>query len=209
MINCAESFRKAGVIPVIKIGDAAKAPQLAKALMAGGITAAEVTFRTPAAADAIHAMVQAEPEMYVCAGTVLTVADAERARQAGARAIISPGTSMALFSWCEANGLPYIPGVASATELMACLEKGVQFVKLFPAETVGGIEMLGALGAPFPTVQFMPTGGVNPGNVKSYLALPNVVACGGSWLVPGDALENGDFARIEALAKETSQMLRA
>lgn len=207
MINSASSFAKAGIIPVIKIQDAKKAPDLAKALLAGGITAAEVTFRTDAAADAILAIAKAVPELYVCAGTILSVEDAKKAKEAGANAIISPGTDLEVLDWCEKENIPYVPGISTATELMTCLKKGLQFVKLFPAETVGGVDMIKALSGPFPSVQFMPTGGISPQNFKNYLALKNVVACGGSWLVPEDALEQGDFKKIESLARETRTML--
>lgn len=207
MINCASSFKKVGVVPVIKIKDANKAVPLAKALLAGGITAAEITFRTDAAVDAIESIAKSVPELYVCAGTVLSVSDAKKAKEAGAKAIISPGTDLEVLDWCETNEIPYIPGISSATELMACLKKGLSFVKLFPAETVGGISMIKALSGPFPTVEFMPTGGIQPQNFKEYLALKNVVACGGSWLVPEEDLEQNDFKHITLLAQETTNLL--
>ena len=179
-----EKLHSIGIIPVIKIHDAEKAVPLARALYAGGLPAAEVTFRTEAAAEAIRRIREQVPEVCVCAGTVLNVETAERAVEAGASAIISPGTNPEVVAWCLKMGVPVIPGCATPTEVEACMRMGLDFVKLFPAEVVGGVAMLKALSGPYGGMAFMPTGGVNPRNAASYLAQKNVVCCGGSWMVP-------------------------
>ena len=168
--------------------------------------AAEVTFRTEAAAEAIRRIREQVPEVCVCAGTVLNVETAERAVEAGASAIISPGTNPEVVAWCLKMGVPVIPGCATPTEVEACMRMGLDFVKLFPAEVVGGVAMLKALSGPYGGMAFMPTGGVNPRNAASYLAQKNVVCCGGSWMVPEKLLESGDFAAIEQLAREAAEI---
>lgn len=197
-----------GIIPVIKIDDAEKAVPLARALRDGGLPAAEVTFRTEAAEESIRRIAAELPDVCVCAGTVLNVETAERAVKAGASAIISPGTNPAVVEWCQANHVPVIPGCATPTEVEACMRMGLDFVKLFPAEVVGGVAMLKALAGPYGNMQFMPTGGVGVKNVESYLALKNVVCCGGSWMVPGNLLDAEDYAGIEALAREAAALLQ-
>ena len=207
MIDCSSSFKSVGIVPVITIEDAQKAAPLAHALVAGGIHAAEITFRTPAAAAALQAMAEAEPNMFLCAGTILTKKDTCSAIQSKARAIISPGTDMEILDYCESVGIPYIPGCGTASEVQACIKKGLSFVKLFPAEVIGGISMLQALAGPFPTTTFMPTGGISIQNAPAYLSQKNVIACGGSWIVPKDALENNDFVQIEKLAAQAKALL--
>lgn len=206
MIDCSPYFHAAGIIPVITINDAKKALTLGEALVKGGITAAEITFRTEAAPEAIKIMHRHLPELYVCAGTVLSVEDAQKAEDAGARAIISPGTNMDILQWCAHGKTPYIPGILTATEIMTCLKYDVPFVKIFPIEVIGGTSMIKALTSSFPTVKFMPTGGIRPENLKKYLSLDNVIACAGSWIVPEDAVENSDFTRIEQLAREAKNI---
>ena len=203
-----EKLHSIGIIPVIKIHDAEKAVPLARALYAGGLPAAEVTFRTEAAAEAIRRIREQVPEVCVCAGTVLNVETAERAVEAGASAIISPGTNPEVVAWCLKMGVPVIPGCATPTEVEACMRMGLDFVKLFPAEVVGGVAMLKALSGPYGGMAFMPTGGVNPRNAASYLAQKNVVCCGGSWMVPEKPLESGDFAAIEQLARVAAEIAR-
>lgn len=203
-----EKFASIGIIPVIKINDAEKAVPLARALCAGGLPAAEVTFRTPAAAEAIRRIRAEVPAVCVCAGTVLNAETAERAVEAGAEAVISPGTNPAVVKWCLEMGVPVIPGCATPTEVEACMRMGLDFVKLFPAEVVGGVAMLKALSGPYSHMAFMPTGGVSPENAAAYLAQKNVVCCGGSWMVPEKLLESGDFAAIERLARAAAEIAR-
>ncbi|MBS4877115.1 MAG: bifunctional 4-hydroxy-2-oxoglutarate aldolase/2-dehydro-3-deoxy-phosphogluconate aldolase [Acutalibacteraceae bacterium] len=203
-----EKLASIGIIPVIKINDAEKAVPLARALCAGGLPAAEVTFRTPAAAEAIRRIRAEVPAVCVCAGTVLNAETAERAVEAGAEAVISPGTNPAVVKWCLEMGVPVIPGCATPTEVEACMRMGLDFVKLFPAEVVGGVAMLKALSGPYSHMAFMPTGGVSPENAAAYLAQKNVVCCGGSWMVPEKLLESGDFAAIERLARAAAEIAR-
>lgn len=203
-----EKLASIGIIPVIKINDAEKAVPLARALCAGGLPAAEVTFRTPAAAEAIRRIRAEVPAVCVCAGTVLNAETAERAVEAGAEAVISPGTNPAVVKWCLEMGVPVIPGCATPTEVEACMRMGLDFVKLFPAEVVGGVAMLKALAGPYSHMAFMPTGGVSPENAAAYLAQKNVVCCGGSWMVPEKLLESGDFAAIERLSRAAAEIAR-
>ena len=203
-----EKLASIGIIPVIKINDAEKAVPLARALCAGGLPAAEVTFRTPAAAEAIRRIRAEVPAVCVCAGTVLNAETAERAVEAGAEAVISPGTNPAVVKWCLEMGVPVIPGCATPTEVEACMRMGLDFVKLFPAEVGGGVAMLKALSGPYSHMAFMPTGGVSPENAAAYLAQKNVVCCGGSWMVPEKLLESGDFAAIERLARAAAEIAR-
>ena len=203
-----EKLASIGIIPVIKINDAEKAVPLARALCAGGLPAAEVTFRTPAAAEGIRRIRAEVPAVCVCAGTVLNAETAERAVEAGAEAVISPGTNPAVVKWCLEMGVPVIPGCATPTEVEACMRMGLDFVKLFPAEVVGGVAMLKALAGPYSHMAFMPTGGVSPENAAAYLAQKNVVCCGGSWMVPEKLLESGDFAAIERLARAAAEIAR-
>lgn len=205
-MNIQEKLQKIGIVPVIKITDAEKAVPLAEALRNGGLPAAEITFRTAAAEAAIRAVHKALPEVCVCAGTVLDVETAKRAVEAGAAAVISPGTNPEVVAWCIENDVPVIPGCATPSEIETCMRMGLDFVKLFPAEVVGGVSMLKALSGPYGAMRFMPTGGISPENVKNYLALSNVVCCGGSWMVPEKLLDAGDFKAIEALAREAAAL---
>ncbi|MFR7477993.1 MAG: bifunctional 4-hydroxy-2-oxoglutarate aldolase/2-dehydro-3-deoxy-phosphogluconate aldolase [Acutalibacteraceae bacterium] len=181
------AIHQIGLIPVIKIQDANQAVPLAKALLRGGLQAAEITFRTDAAAESIQAISENVPEMRVCAGTVLTLEQAQKAISAGAQAIISPGTNPEIVTWCLEMGLPVIPGCATPSEVETCLRLGLTTVKLFPAEVVGGVAMLKALSGPYSQVSFMPTGGINLQNASDYLRMKNVIA-GGSWIADGDLL---------------------
>lgn len=192
--------RLAPVVPVIVVEDVAQAQPLAKALVAGGLPVLEVTLRTAAALDVIRAMAEVEGG-YVGAGTLLTPADVKAAKAAGATFGVSPGATDALLDACEEEGLPLLPGTATASEVMRVLERGYTMMKFFPAEAAGGVKMLSSLHGPLPQARFCPTGGVSPGNLASYLALPNVICCGGSWVAPKSALETGDWAAIEALAR--------
>lgn len=201
MRNLDSILEQAGVIPVIRLEEEAQAAPLAQALLAGGIRAAEVTFRTQAAAGAIRQIAQSQPEMFVCAGTVLTVEQAKLAVDCGAQAIVSPGTSREVVEWCLGHDVPVCPGCATPTEVEAALSMGLTTVKLFPAEAIGGVKLLKALYGPYQQVKFMPTGGITPENLKEYLLQPNVLACGGSWLCPAAALAREDWQAVTALAK--------
>ena len=206
-----ETLKKAGIIPVIVLEDAAQAVPLARALVKGGLPVLEVTFRTAAAADAIARIRAAVPEAVVGAGTLLTPAMARAAKAAGAAFGVAPGFDPAVLAAARAEGLEMVPGVATASELSQALTAGVRTVKFFPAEAAGGVKMIkNLLGAfRFTGVRFMPTGGVNPANVMDYLAVPEVVCCGGTWIVPKDALAKGDWAAVEALAAEAAALVRA
>lgn len=190
----------APVVPVLVIDDLASAADLARALVAGGLPALEVTLRTPQALEAIRAMA-AVPGGMVGAGTLLTPEDVRAAKAAGARFGVSPGATDRLLAACEAEGLPLLPGAATATEVMALLEKGYTVQKFFPAEAAGGAPALKAIGAPIPQVRFCPTGGIGPANARDYLALANVICVGGSWVAPKDLVARGDWPGIEALAR--------
>ncbi|MEM8857100.1 MAG: bifunctional 4-hydroxy-2-oxoglutarate aldolase/2-dehydro-3-deoxy-phosphogluconate aldolase [Chloroflexota bacterium] len=191
-----------GVVPVVAIDDAADAADLGRALMEGDLPCAEITFRTPAAAEAIQQMTAACPEMCVGAGTVLTVDQAERAKAAGSQFMVTPGFDGAIVDWCLAHNMPIVPGVMTPTEINMALNKGLNVVKFFPAEVAGGVKALKAIGAPYGGVRFMPTGGVNTTNLPDYLALPNVVACGGSWMVKKDLIQGQQFSKITELAQD-------
>lgn len=198
----------APVVPVLVVAEAGRAADLARALVAGGLPALEVTLRTPAALDAIRAMAEV-PGGVVGAGTLLTPADVRAAKAAGARFGVSPGASDRLIAACEDEGLPLLPGAATATEVMALLERGFTVQKFFPAETAGGAAALKALGAPIPLVGFCPTGGIGPANVAAYLANRNVLCVGGSWVAPAEAVAAGDWPRIEKLARAAAALPRA
>lgn len=197
----------APVVPVLVIADAAHAANLARALVAGGLPALEVTLRTPAALDAIRAMAE-EPGGVVGAGTLLTPADVKAAKAAGARFGVSPGATDRIIGACEDEGLPLLPGAVTATEVMVLLEKGFTVQKFFPAESSGGAAALKALGAPIPQVGFCPTGGIGPANVADYLGQKNILCVGGSWVAPADAVAAGDWARIETLARAAAALPR-
>jgi 2-dehydro-3-deoxyphosphogluconate aldolase/(4S)-4-hydroxy-2-oxoglutarate aldolase len=189
------------VMPVVVIDEAAHAVPLARALVAGGIRAIEITLRTSAALEAVQAIAREVPEAIPGVGTALTGADVLAALDAGARFIVSPGATPALLAAAIGAGLPFLPGVATASELMAGMAAGLSAFKFFPAAQAGGVEGLKALAGPFPHARFCPTGGVNAANATSYLALPNVTCVGGSWLAPRELIAAGGFAQIEALAR--------
>ncbi|WP_299208085.1 bifunctional 4-hydroxy-2-oxoglutarate aldolase/2-dehydro-3-deoxy-phosphogluconate aldolase [uncultured Tateyamaria sp.] len=197
----------APIVPVLVVDDVAHAQPLAEALVAGGLPALEVTLRTPAALDVIAAMSKV-PGGVVGAGTLVTPDDVKAAKEAGAQFGVSPGATEALIAACEAEELPLLPGAATASEAMCLFERGYDMLKFFPAEASGGAPALKAIGAPLPQISFCPTGGVSMGNANSYLSLPNVVCAGGSWVAPKDLVTAGDWAGIEALAKEAAALSR-
>lgn len=202
-----EICNAAPIVPVLVVEDVAHAKPLAEALVAGGLPALEVTLRTPAALEVIRAMADV-PGGMVGAGTLLTPDDVRAAKDAGATFGVSPGATDTLLDVCEAEGLPLLPGAASASEAMALLERGYNMLKFFPAEAAGGSKFIGSLASPLPQISFCPTGGVSPQNATDYLSLPNVVCAGGSWVAPSKLVKQGAWDQIEALAREASQLPR-
>jgi 2-dehydro-3-deoxyphosphogluconate aldolase/(4S)-4-hydroxy-2-oxoglutarate aldolase len=206
MMNTLDLVSHGPVIPVIVIQRVADAVPLARALVAGGVRVLEITLRTPVALDCMRAIAQAVPEAIVGAGTIRSVDDARAARDAGCRFGVSPGYTPAIGQACRDIGLPLLPGVATASEVMAAQADGYGFLKFFPATAAGGIPMLKALAGPFADVVFCPTGGITPETAPQFLSLPNVRVCGGSWLTPQDAVDTQDWARITALAQAASAL---
>jgi 2-dehydro-3-deoxyphosphogluconate aldolase/(4S)-4-hydroxy-2-oxoglutarate aldolase len=198
-------LKACGVIPVVVIEDASRAVDLAHALVAGGIDVVEVTLRRPAALDALAAIARSVPEALAVAGTVVTPAQVAQVKDAGAQAVVSPGFSESVDAALRDAGLPWLPGVATASDCMRAVAAGRTVAKFFPAEQAGGPSALKALSGPFPQMSFCPTGGVGLGNLAAYLALPQVLCVGGSWLVPADAIAAGDWKRVTQLAQEARQ----
>ena len=197
------------VIPVITIERVADAVPLARALVAGGVTALEVTLRTPAALDAARAIAADVPDAIVGLGTIARAADLDAAERIGARFVISPGATQALLAAAAGRALPYLPGIATGSELMAAMEVGFRTVKFFPAVPAGGIPAIRALLGPFPDARFCPTGGIGESNAAEWLAVPGIVAVGGSWLAPTELIRAGDWAGITAIARRTLAKLPA
>ncbi|MFD9791186.1 bifunctional 4-hydroxy-2-oxoglutarate aldolase/2-dehydro-3-deoxy-phosphogluconate aldolase [Streptomyces sp. NPDC059070] len=194
----------APVLPVVVVDDARDAVPLARALVAGGLPAIEVTLRTPAALDAIRAIADGVPEAVVGAGTVVSAAGADDAVAAGARFLVSPGWTGGLLDAMAASGVPFLPGVSTASEVVALLERGIREMKFFPAEAAGGTAYLKSLAGPLPAARFCPTGGISLASAPEYLALPNVGCVGGTWMLPPDALAARDWGRVEGLAREAA-----
>lgn len=207
-LTAVDVMRDAPVIPVIVLEDVAQAVPLARALVAGGIRMLEVTLRTPAALTCIEAIARQVPEAVVGAGTVRSAADAKAARDAGARFAVSPGFTFAIGQACRDLGLPLLPGVATGSEILQAQEAGYSQLKFFPAMQAGGPAMLQAWAGPFGDVTFCPTGGVSAANAGEFLALPNVVCVGGSWLTPASAVVAGEWDRITGLAREAASLHR-
>jgi 2-dehydro-3-deoxyphosphogluconate aldolase/(4S)-4-hydroxy-2-oxoglutarate aldolase len=203
-----EQLSQVRIVPVITIDDVARAAPLAEALCAGGLTVLEVTLRTPAAVPAIQAMRRAVPSAVVGAGTVVNRRQLAAAIGAGSQFLVSPGFSATLATAARRAGVPLLPGVASPTELMAALDAGLDTLKFFPAEQAGGVAMLKALCAPFPSVAFCPTGGITAQKAPEYLAQPNVIAVGMSSVAPPELIAAGDFAGITALARVAAALGR-
>ncbi|MET9454132.1 bifunctional 4-hydroxy-2-oxoglutarate aldolase/2-dehydro-3-deoxy-phosphogluconate aldolase [Streptomyces canus] len=194
----------APVVPVVVIEDASDAVPLARALVAGGLPAIEVTLRTPVALDAIRAIAREVPEAVVGAGTVITPDQVTETVAAGARFLVSPGWTDVLLEAMQASGVPFLPGVSTTSEVVTLLERGVTEMKFFPAEAAGGTAYLRSLAGPLPQARFCPTGGIGPANAPDYLALPNVGCVGGTWMLPADAIAARDWGRVEALAREAA-----
>ena len=197
-------LRLSPVMPVVTFTDASVAVDVARALVRGGIRVIEVTLRTPVALEAMARIARSVPEITVGAGTVLSAADLKASAEAGAAFAISPGATDILLSAGTSGPIPYLPAIATASELMAGLAAGFRCFKFFPAGAAGGIPMLNALGGPFPDARFCPTGGISQATVKSYLDLPNVLCAGGSWLTPAEAMKKQDWAQIESLAAKAA-----
>ena len=197
-----EKIKRIGLVPVIKIDDAEKAVPLARALSDGGIPVAEVTFRTDCAAEAIANIARELPDVLVGAGTVVSVEQVKAAVDAGAKYIISPGFDSEVVKYCIENDIPITPGCSSASDVGKAVKLGLECVKFFPAETVGGLKALKALAGPFPKMKFIPTGGINPDNLGSYLAFNKIIACGGSWMVPQKLVDANDWQGITEIARQ-------
>lgn len=204
-----EKIGRIGIVPVVAIEDAADAVPLGQALLDGGLPCAEITFRTAAAADAIKAMSTAFPDIMVGAGTVLTVAQAEQAKAAGVKFIVTPGFDAAVVDWCLANDMPITPGVMTPTDINQALAKGLTLLKFFPAEVAGGIKALKAIGGPYVGVKFIPTGGINANNLADYLSVPSVHACGGSFMVKKQLIADGQFETIKEMAQAAVNIVKA
>ena len=207
-MSIVERARGIGIVPVVSIPRLEHALPLAEALLEAGLPCAEITFRTAAAAEAIPRIRPRFPEILLGAGTVLTTEQAETAISAGGEFIVSPGTNLTVVDHCLTNGVTIFPGVCTPTEIEMALSKGVDVLKFFPAEPMGGVKFLQAICAPYKNVRFIPTGGIDTKNVGQYLALPQVVACGGSWMVKPELFEAGDFAKVKQLAGEAVALVR-
>jgi 2-dehydro-3-deoxyphosphogluconate aldolase/(4S)-4-hydroxy-2-oxoglutarate aldolase len=207
MTDLLEKLGRLGIVPVVKIERAEDAVELGKALLAGGLPCAEITFRTAAAEEAIQRITSSLPDIIVGAGTVLTVDQASKAVSAGARFIVSPGFNQKVVDWCLQNEIPVTPGVMTPTEIDMALDRELNILKFFPAEAIGGIAVLKAISAPYGGVKFIPTGGINQNNLADYLALPSVNCCGGSWLVKASLISAGKFDEITHLAREAMSVV--
>ena len=196
-----EKLSLAGLVPVIAIEDANDAVPLCKALSDGGLPVAEITFRTAAAEEAIRQVHEALPDVLLCAGTVLTTEQVDRAVNAGAAAIVSPGFNPEVVRYCLSKNIPVCPGTSSPSDLEAALAVGLKAVKVFPAEAIGGIKLIKAMSAPYGGLKFMPTGGINENNMMDYLSFDKILCCGGSWMVPKDAIAAKDWGKITALTR--------
>ena len=202
-----ELVQKTGVVPVVVLEDAKDAEPLAKALCEGGLPCAEVTFRTAAAEECIRIMAEKYPEMLVGAGTVLTTDQVDRAVAAGAKIIVSPGFDPEIVDYCLEKGIPVFPGCITPSEVAQAVKRGLKVIKFFPAEQFGGVATIKAMAAPYVGLKFMPTGGVSPKNLESYLIYDRIIACGGSWMVKGDLVKAGKFDEIKALTEEAVKMV--
>ena len=197
-----QQIQKIGIVPVVVLDDAKDAKPLAKALVEGSLPCAEVTFRTAAAEESIKIMTEAYPEMLIGAGTVLTTEQVDRAMAAGAKFIVSPGLNPKIVRYCQEKNIPVVPGVANPSDIEAALDLGLETVKFFPAEALGGLKMIKAMAAPYTNVTFMPTGGINADNICTYLDFPKIIACGGSWMVSASLVKENNFEEIKRLTRQ-------
>ncbi|MBQ8814133.1 MAG: bifunctional 4-hydroxy-2-oxoglutarate aldolase/2-dehydro-3-deoxy-phosphogluconate aldolase [Lachnospiraceae bacterium] len=201
-------IQEIGIIPVVVLDRVEDAIPLGKALVEGGLPCAEVTFRTEAAEESIRVMSETFPDLLVGAGTVLTTDQVDRAVAAGAKFIVSPGLNPRIVKYCVEKGIVIVPGCANPSDIEQALENGLEVVKFFPAEAIGGLKLIKAMAAPYGGVKFMPTGGINANNVREYLAYDRIVACGGSWMVSGKMIKEGKFDEITALVKEAAEIVK-
>lgn len=202
MKSIEEKFEELKVVPVVVLNDVKDAAPLAKALVEGGLPCAEVTFRTEAAAESLRIMAEAYSDMLVGAGTVLTTEQVDKAVEAGAKFIVSPGFDPEIVDYCIEKNIPVFPGCVTPSEVAQAVKRGLKVVKFFPAEQAGGLAMIKAMAAPYNMLKFMPTGGINTKNLKEYLACDKILCCGGSWMVKGDLVEAGEFDKIKKLTEE-------
>ena len=207
MSTVTEKISTLGVVPVVVLEDAKDAAPLAKALVEGGLPCAEVTFRTDAAEESIKIMTSEYPDMFVGAGTVLTIEQVDRAVAAGAKFIVSPGFDPEIVDYCLSKEIPVFPGCITPSEVAQAVKKGLKVVKFFPAEQFGGVATIKAMAAPYVGLKFMPTGGVSAKNLESYLSCDKIVACGGSWMVKGDLVKAGKFDEIKAMTEEAVKLV--
>ncbi len=208
MNDALKTLSSIGIVPVLVLNNADDANPLAEALCKGGLPCAEVTFRTDAAEESIRIISKNYPQMFVGAGTVLSADQADRAFGAGAKFIVAPGFNPKVVEHCLKKGYPVCPGIMTPSEIEMALDFGLDAVKFFPAESAGGLKMIKAMAAPYTKVKFMPTGGINPENVKEYLACDKIFACGGSWMVKGDLVKAGNFAEIERLTAQAAGIVK-
>lgn len=208
MSEMLEQIQNTGIVPVVVLEDAKDAAPLAKALCEGGLPCAEVTFRTAAAEESIRTMSEQFPQMLVGAGTVLTKEQVDRAVAAGAKFIVSPGFDPEIVDYCLEKQIPVFPGCITPSEVAQAVKRGLKVVKFFPAEQFGGVATIKALAAPYVGLKFMPTGGVNAGNLENYLGCKSIVACGGSWMVKGDLVKAGKFDEIRKLTEEAVALVK-
>ena len=206
MSTVAEKIAGFGVVPVVVLDDVKDAAPLAKALVEGGLPCAEVTFRTAAAEESIRVMTTEYPDMFVGAGTVLTIEQVDRAVAAGAKFIVSPGFDPEIVDYCLEKEIPVFPGCITPSEVAQAVKRGLKVVKFFPAEQFGGVATIKAMAAPYVGLKFMPTGGVSAKNLESYLSCDKIIACGGSWMVKGDLVKAGKFDEIKTLTEEAVKL---
>lgn len=207
MSTVIEKISTLGVVPVVVLEDAKDAAPLAKVLVEGGLPCAEVTFRTDAAEESIKIMTSEYPDMFVGAGTVLTMEQVDRAVAAGAKFIVSPGFDPEIVDYCLSKKIPVFPGCITPSEVAQAVKRGLKVVKFFPAEQFGGVATIKAMAAPYVGLKFMPTGGVSAKNLENYLSCDKIVACGGSWMVKGDLVKAGKFDEIKAMTEEAVKLV--
>ncbi len=203
-----KQFEEIGIIPVVVLNDAKDALPLGKALMEGGLPAAEVTFRTEAAEESIRIMSENFPDMLVGAGTVLTTEQVDHAVNAGAKFIVAPGLDAEIVKYCLERDIPVCPGIQSPSELTVAVKLGLDHVKFFPAEPSGGLKMINAIGAAFPQVKFMPTGGITTSNAEDYLKSGKIFCCGGTWMVKADLIKNGEYEKIAEITRGAADLVK-
>lgn len=208
MSEILEQLSKFGVVPVVVLNAVKDAKPLAKALCEGGLPCAEVTFRTAAAEESIRVMTETYPEMLVGAGTVLTMEQVDRAVAAGAKFIVSPGFDPEIVDYCLEKGILVLPGCVTPSEVAQGVKRGLKVLKFFPAEQFGGVATIKAMAAAYVGIQFMPTGGIDPKNVRDYLSCDKIFACGGSWMVKGDLIAAGEFEKITEMTREAVALIK-